>query len=107
MTDRLFRFLPWAPFVLPCVTLGSKLASVFVGKSASLAAWDVLTSLGMPELLLLWLVANLIVIIHLGADEPLSLAEKREWRRYLLVGGCPAPLIYLCSADRHLPGFQR
>jgi hypothetical protein len=107
MTDRLFRFLPWAPFVLPCVTLGPKLASLFVGSSATLAASDVLKSLGVPELLLFWLLANLIVIVHLSANGSLSLAEKREWRRYLLVGGCPAPLIYLCSADRHLPGPQR
>jgi hypothetical protein len=107
MTDRLFRFLPWAPFVLPCVTLGSKLAALLVGGRAYLGASDVLTSLGMPELLLFWLVANLIVVVHLAANGPLSVAEKREWRRYLLVGGCPAPLIYVCSADRHLPGVQR
>jgi hypothetical protein len=67
----------------------------------------VLLGLGMPELVFLWLVANLIALIHLGVSGSLSVAEKREWRRYLLVGGCPAPLIYLCSADRHLPALQR
>jgi hypothetical protein len=107
MTNRLFRLLPWAPLVLPCVTLGSSLASLLVGTRLSLAGSDVLLGLGMPELVFLWLVANLIALIHLGASGSLSVAEKREWRKYLLVGGCPAPLIYLCSADRHLPALQR
>jgi hypothetical protein len=103
MTDRLFRLVPWAPLLLPCLTLGSKLVPLPGGVKPAFALSDALASLGMPELLVLWLVGGLIVAIHLGASRALSDAEKRAWRRYLIVGGCPAPLIYLCSANRHLP----
>ena len=91
------------PFLVPCATLGHSLqhASSRGGLARSLV--DALSTLGVRELLILWLVPSLAALLHLGLDRSLSDLEKREWRRYFLLGGCAAALIYLCSADRHLP----
>jgi hypothetical protein len=103
MTDRLFALLPWAPLLIPCGTLGWNALLVFFGGGAAPSMPHALVSVGMPELLILWLVPSALAVLHLRIDTSLSVGDKRVWRRHLLWGGPPVGLIYLCSSDRHIP----
>jgi hypothetical protein len=58
---------------------------------------------GIREAIVLWIVPSLVVLLHLAWTSALSAEEKRQWRRYFLVGGWAVALIYLCSEDKRIP----
>jgi uncharacterized membrane protein len=99
MIDRHLRLLPWTSF--GALTLAVVDVPLHVWSSHSMR--DILMSPGMREVVILWLVPSVIVLFHVGLNRSLSDVEKRQWRRYLAVGGCLIALVYLCSADKRIP----
>ena len=83
MTDRLFRCIPWAHWLmLPLALLEASVMQGFIA---------------------FWVVPTVIAVVHVARNKSLSDADKRSWRRSLVVGGWAVGLIYLCSSDRSLP----
>jgi hypothetical protein len=94
MTDRLFRCLPWAhglPLVLTLI------------QAPVLPFDELVRAPGMREILVFWVAPSLIAFVHIALNRSLSDADRRSWRRSLVVGGWAVGLIYLCSSDRSLP----
>ena len=94
MTDRLFRCFPWAHgLVLPFSLI----------EAPVLSHGELLRSPGVQGLIAFWLLPSVIAFVHIAMNKSLSDADKRSWRRSLVVGGWAVGLIYLCSSDRSLP----